>query len=56
MADKNSKKINESPDIVSNIYKSLTERRITYDNLTWQTPALSLTAQAFLLTISLGLA
>lgn len=40
--------------ILSDIYKGLNEMRTSHNNLIWQTPALSLTAQAFLLTISLG--
>lgn len=35
-------------------YPILSSRRNTYDQLLWQTPVLSLTAQAFLLTIALG--
>jgi hypothetical protein len=55
MEDTKSKEENsQDQSVLSDIYKALTERRISHDNLTWQTPALSLTAQAFLLTISLG--
>ena len=55
MEDTKSKEVNsQDQQVLSDIYKALTERRISHDNLTWQTPALSLTAQAFLLTISLG--
>lgn len=36
------------------IYGPLTARRSQSDSLMWQTPALTLAAQAFLLTISLG--
>jgi hypothetical protein len=36
------------------MYQALTARRLTYDTMLWQVPSLSLTAQAFLLTISLG--
>jgi colanic acid biosynthesis protein WcaH len=35
-------------------YQIVAERRQNYDNLLWQTPIVSLTAQAFLLTIALG--
>jgi len=35
-------------------YQIVAERRQNYDNLLWQTPMVSLTAQAFLLTIALG--
>ncbi len=35
-------------------YELVALRRMQYDALMWQVPALSLTAQAFLLTISLG--
>lgn len=35
-------------------YGVVAGRRQTYDQLLWQTPVLSLTAQAFLLTIALG--
>lgn len=35
-------------------YQILAARRQAYDQLLWQTPVLSLTAQAFLLTIALG--
>lgn len=36
------------------IWQSLAARRASYDTLLWQTPALGLTAQAFLLTLALG--
>jgi hypothetical protein len=35
-------------------YAILSSRRQVYDTLMWQTPVLSLTAQAFLFTIALG--
>ena len=36
------------------VYEAVTARRNTYDSLFWEVPALSLTAQAFLMTIALG--
>jgi hypothetical protein len=36
------------------IYQVVAARRLQWDNLVWQAPALSLTAQAFLLTITLS--
>ena len=36
------------------MYQVVTARRLTYDTMLWQVPSISLTAQAFLLTISLG--
>ena len=36
------------------VYSALATRRATFDSLMWQTPALALTAQAFLFTISLS--
>jgi hypothetical protein len=35
-------------------YAAVAQRRVHYDALMWQVPALGLTAQAFLLTIALG--
>jgi hypothetical protein len=35
-------------------YQALAARRAGYDHLMWQTPVLSMTAQSFLFTISLG--
>lgn len=35
-------------------YAALSARRYGYDAMLWQTPALAVTAQAFLLTIALG--
>lgn len=42
------------PNVLAAIYQSLAARRLGYDTLMWQVPVLSLTAQAFLLTIALG--
>ncbi|HEY5528720.1 MAG TPA: hypothetical protein VIL51_04625 [Thermoleophilia bacterium] len=36
------------------IYGALAARRTQFDNLLWQAPVLSLTAQAFLMTVALG--
>lgn len=36
------------------IWEVIAARRVSYHSAVWQTPALSLTAQAFLLTIALG--
>lgn len=36
------------------VYQTVAARRLQWDNLVWQAPALSLTAQAFLLTITLS--
>ncbi len=36
------------------VYETLRDRRAGYDGLMWQTPALGMTAQAFLMTIALG--
>lgn len=36
------------------VWQTLAARRIAYDTMMWQTPALGLTAQAFLLTLALG--
>lgn len=36
------------------IYEALAARRTQFDNLLWQAPVLSLTAQAFLMTTALG--
>ena len=44
------------PNVLAAVYQSLTARRLGYDTLMWQVPVLSLTAQAFLLTIALGTA
>jgi hypothetical protein len=41
-------------DYELSIYEAMTNRRTTYDIMMWQAPILSLTAQAFLLTIALG--
>ena len=42
------------PNVLAAVYQSLAARRLGYDTLMWQVPVLSLTAQAFLLTIALG--
>ncbi|HEU5441890.1 MAG TPA: hypothetical protein VFU88_21600 [Ktedonobacterales bacterium] len=42
------------PNVLAAVYQSLATRRLGYDTLMWQVPVLSLTAQAFLLTIALG--
>lgn len=36
------------------VYQAVVSRRLQWDNLLWQVPILSLTAQAFLFTIALG--
>jgi hypothetical protein len=36
------------------VYQAISARRLQWDNLIWQVPFLSLTAQAFLLTIELS--
>lgn len=36
------------------VYQAVAARRLQWDNLLWQVPVLSLTAQAFLFSISLG--
>lgn len=36
------------------VYEAVVARRLQWDNLVWQVPILSLTAQAFLFTIALG--
>jgi hypothetical protein len=36
------------------VYQVVASRRLQWDNLLWQVPTLSLTAQAFLFTIALG--
>ncbi|WP_284990861.1 MULTISPECIES: hypothetical protein [unclassified Arthrobacter] len=36
------------------VYQAVVARRLQWDNLLWQVPLLSLTAQAFLFTIALG--
>ena len=41
-------------NLLSAVYQSLSARRLGYDTLMWQVPALSFTAQAFLMTIALG--
>ena len=44
----------ESAAISEDQYDLLAARRTSYDEMMWQAPALSLTAQAFLFTIALG--
>ena len=39
---------------IPELYQAVVSRRISYDTMLWQTPVLSLTAQAFLLTIAFG--
>lgn len=36
------------------VYQILSDRRTAYDSMMWQTPALGMTAQAFLLTLALS--
>ncbi|MFX0577462.1 hypothetical protein [Nocardia nepalensis] len=36
------------------VYQTVADRRLSYENLLWQVPTLSLTAQAFLFSISMG--
>lgn len=56
------KKENKDPNKVTNNeeekilvqYQIISNRRISQDELMWQVPALSFTAQAFLFTIALG--
>lgn len=43
-----------NPSLLGSIYQALSERRIAYDTLMWQVPALGLSGQAFLFTIALG--
>ncbi|MFC5788932.1 hypothetical protein ACFPPE_03600 [Agromyces tardus] len=38
----------------NSVYGTVAARRLQWDNLLWQVPVLSLTAQAFLFTIALG--
>lgn len=53
--DKHTKKFFEIADRINEKqYPIVASRRQTYDTMLWQTPVLSLTAQAFLLTIALG--
>lgn len=42
------------PEIFAAVYSSLAQRRTNYETLLWQVPALSIAAQAFLLTIVLA--
>jgi hypothetical protein len=41
------------PPPAPEVYAAVVQRRMQWDNLLWQVPALSLTAQAFLFTIAL---
>lgn len=41
-------------DLLGSFYQALSSRRLGYDTLMWQVPALSLSGQAFLFTIALG--
>jgi uncharacterized membrane protein len=51
----NDDKLSEDDMILAaSVYQSIETRRIAYDNLIWQTPALGLTAQAFLFTLALS--
>ncbi len=52
--DDHDKQIITDPVLFSEMYRIIANRRLAYDNLSWQVPALSLTAQAFLFTISLA--
>jgi hypothetical protein len=45
---------NVTDDRVLTAYSVIADRRLGYDQMAWQTPALGFTAQAFLLTIALG--
>ncbi|MFI7667073.1 hypothetical protein [Nocardia sp. NPDC049526] len=38
------------------VYQTVADRRLQYENLLWQVPTLSLTAQAFLFSIAMGAA
>jgi hypothetical protein len=50
--------MNESPSRHSPelkmLYQAVADRHLQHDNLLWQVPAVSLTAQAFLFSISMG--
>ena len=41
-------------DFISSVYQVVANRRLGYDTLMWQVPAISFTAQAFLFSIALG--
>lgn len=43
-----------SPELFASIYQTIGARRLGYDTMMWQVPALSFTAQAFLLTLALS--
>lgn len=42
------------PTSLELLYQAVADRRLQYENLLWQVPALSLTAQAFLFSIALS--
>jgi hypothetical protein len=46
--------MSQQPSIPSEMYLAIAARRTQFDNLLWQVPILSLTAQAFLFTVALG--
>lgn len=46
--------IDVSPELLASIYQTLGNRRQGYDTMMWQVPAISFTAQAFLLTLALS--
>jgi hypothetical protein len=47
--------LSEQQDVLpEHIYDALAGRRLQWDGLLWQVPSLSMTAQAFLMTIALG--
>lgn len=49
--NKNSK---QHPELISAFYQAIANRRLGYDTLLWQVPAISFTAQAFLFNIALS--
>lgn len=54
MSDPDTRTRELPPELRAALYQGLAARRLGYDTLMWQAPALALTAQAFLLTIALG--
>lgn len=52
--DKQGGKANEQEAAKIAMYEAIANRRLSLDSMMWQVPVLSLTAQAFLLTIALG--
>lgn len=44
----------DNGELLGSFYQALSSRRLGYDTLMWQVPALSLSGQAFLFTIALG--